>query len=87
MVACVVVNFVVHMCDVLRYQMVVDALLLCFCEDCQMNDGTEERPYYMNSSLMVNSPLVCFHEPLILKLRYVLSLVAVKSDFSSEQQL
>jgi len=33
--------------------MVVDALLLCFCEDCQINDGSAERPYYMNSSLMV----------------------------------
>jgi len=60
-------NFVVDMCDVLLYQMVVDALLLCFCEDCQMNDGSEERPYYMNSSLMVNSLFVCFHEQLILK--------------------
>ena len=32
--------------------MVVDALLLCFCEDCKMNDG-DTKPYYMNESLMV----------------------------------
>lgn len=34
--------------------MVVDALLLCFCEDCKMNDGSAERPYFMNDSLMVS---------------------------------
>ena len=34
--------------------MVIDALLLCFCEDCQMNDGvTEGKEYYMDPSLMV----------------------------------
>ena len=33
--------------------MVVDTLLLCFCEDCQMNDGTEGKEYYMSNSLMV----------------------------------
>jgi len=42
--------------------MVVDALLLCFCEDCKLNDGSEDRPYYMNSSLMVNLQFVCFYE-------------------------
>ena len=59
-------NFEERMCDVLLCQMVVDALLLCFCEDCQMNDGTEERPYYMNSSLMVSGPFACFHKQLTL---------------------
>ncbi|XP_064625712.1 choline transporter-like protein 1 [Lineus longissimus] len=34
------------------YEMVIDALLLCFCEDCQINDGTPGREYYMSSSLM-----------------------------------
>jgi len=39
--------------------MVVDALLLCFCEDSQINDGSEDRPYYMNTSLRVNCPSDC----------------------------
>jgi len=34
--------------------MVIDTLLLCFCEDTQMNDGTDGRAYYMGSSLMVS---------------------------------
>ncbi|KFM79033.1 Choline transporter-like protein 2, partial [Stegodyphus mimosarum] len=32
--------------------MAIDTLLLCFCEDCQMNDGIT-RPYFMSRSLMV----------------------------------
>ena len=31
--------------------MVIDALLICFCEDCRANDGSESRPYYMHDSL------------------------------------
>ena len=42
------------MCLLVLCQMVVDALLLCFCEDSAINDGSAERPYYMNTSLMVN---------------------------------
>jgi len=33
--------------------MVIDALMICFCEDIEANDGSEERPYYMSSSLKV----------------------------------
>ena len=40
--------------NTLLCQMVVDALLLCFCEDCKINNGSAEWPYYMNASLMVN---------------------------------
>ena len=35
------------------FQMLVDTLLLCFCEDVKINDGTEEKPYYMSKNLMV----------------------------------
>ena len=35
-------------------QMVIDTLLLCFCEDMKLNDGSSERPYYMSDSLMVS---------------------------------
>ncbi len=35
-------------------QMVVDTLLLCFCEDCELNDGTPGKQYFMSQSLMVS---------------------------------
>jgi hypothetical protein len=34
--------------------MVIDAMLVCFSEDCRANDGTTERPYYMSNSLRVS---------------------------------
>ncbi|CAG0921207.1 unnamed protein product [Notodromas monacha] len=33
------------------YEMTVDTLFLCFCEDCERNDGVQ-RPYYMSKGLM-----------------------------------
>lgn len=33
------------------YDMAVDTMLLCFCEDSDRNDGSAERPYYMSDSL------------------------------------
>ncbi|XP_074873735.1 choline transporter-like protein 4 [Carettochelys insculpta] len=34
------------------YSMCVDTLFLCFLEDLERNDGSQERPYYMPASLM-----------------------------------
>jgi solute carrier family 44 (choline transporter-like protein), member 2/4/5 len=34
------------------YSMAVDTLFLCFLEDCERNDGTPERPYFMSKQLM-----------------------------------
>lgn len=34
------------------YGMAVDTLFLCFLEDCERNDGSPERPYYMSKQLM-----------------------------------
>lgn len=31
--------------------MIIDTIFLCFCEDCEMNDGLS-RPYYMSTGLM-----------------------------------
>jgi len=46
-------SYLIAHCFLSVYEMVIDALLLCFCEDCQMNDGvTPGKEYYMNSSLM-----------------------------------
>ncbi|XP_072560890.1 choline transporter-like protein 2 isoform X2 [Paramormyrops kingsleyae] len=33
------------------YAMCVDTLFLCFCEDLERNDGSEERPYFMSPKL------------------------------------
>ncbi|XP_037076976.1 choline transporter-like protein 1 [Pollicipes pollicipes] len=33
------------------YEMAIDALFICFCEDCDINDGVE-RPYFMSKGLM-----------------------------------
>jgi len=51
--------------------MVVDALLLCFCEDSQINDGSEDRPYYMNTSLRVISPFDCKCMRIIIAVSFV----------------
>lgn len=34
------------------FQIAIDTMLLCFCEDCKSNDGSKERPYYMTDSLL-----------------------------------
>ncbi|XP_077286945.1 choline transporter-like 2 isoform X4 [Arctopsyche grandis] len=34
------------------YSMAVDTLFLCFLEDCERNDGTREKPYFMSKELM-----------------------------------
>ncbi|KAL3284220.1 hypothetical protein HHI36_018383 [Cryptolaemus montrouzieri] len=33
------------------YEMIIDTIFLCFCEDCEKNDGID-RPYYMSRGLM-----------------------------------
>jgi hypothetical protein len=33
------------------YRMAVDTIFLSFCEDCERNDGSSVRPYYMSSGL------------------------------------
>ncbi|CAH0722356.1 unnamed protein product, partial [Brenthis ino] len=34
------------------YSMAVDTLFLCFLEDCERNDGSQEKPYFMSKNLM-----------------------------------
>jgi choline transporter-like protein 2/4/5 len=33
------------------YKTAVDTLFLCFLEDCECNDGTQQKPYYMSMRL------------------------------------
>ncbi|XP_046365305.1 choline transporter-like protein 1 [Haliotis rufescens] len=52
LLVCVFAYFVAHS-FLTVYEMVIDALLLCFCEDCDMNDGSPERPFFASKDLMV----------------------------------
>lgn len=40
-----------HSINVFRSQMTIDTIFICFCEDCEMNDGIS-KPYYMSRGLM-----------------------------------
>lgn len=46
-----VISFVITSLFMYVYDMTIDAIFLCFCEDCERNDGSTERPYYMSNSL------------------------------------
>ncbi|XP_076335074.1 choline transporter-like protein 1 [Tachypleus tridentatus] len=50
-IACIFAFLVSH-CFLGVYEMAVDTLFLCFCEDCERNDGIN-KPFYMSRSLMV----------------------------------
>ncbi|KAK3925681.1 Choline transporter-like protein 1 [Frankliniella fusca] len=43
--------FLVSHCFLTVYEMVIDTIFLCFCEDCEQNDGLS-KPYYMSKDLM-----------------------------------
>ncbi|KAK0163239.1 hypothetical protein PV327_006944 [Microctonus hyperodae] len=43
--------FLVAHCFISIYEMVIDTIFLCFCEDCARNDGIS-KPYYMSRDLM-----------------------------------
>ncbi|KAJ8976875.1 hypothetical protein NQ317_001199 [Molorchus minor] len=49
-IAALFAYFVAH-CFLTVYEMTIDTIFLCFCEDCEMNDGIS-RPYYMSRGLM-----------------------------------
>lgn len=40
----------------ISFQMAIDTIFLCFCEDCEENDGVV-KPYYMSKGLMVIIPV------------------------------
>ncbi|XP_076281785.1 choline transporter-like protein 1 isoform X2 [Lasioglossum baleicum] len=43
--------FLVAHCFISIYEMVIDTIFICFCEDCEKNDGIG-RPYFMSRGLM-----------------------------------
>lgn len=49
-IACIAVYFIVS-CFLGVYEMTIDAIFICFVEDCDMNDGVS-KPYFMSMGLM-----------------------------------
>uniref|UniRef100_A0A4D5RA77 Choline transporter-like protein n=1 Tax=Scolopendra viridis TaxID=118503 RepID=A0A4D5RA77_SCOVI len=48
----IVGSYAIASCFFSVYSMAVDTLFLCFLEDCEMNDGSQEKPYRMSKNLM-----------------------------------
>ncbi|XP_055956283.1 choline transporter-like protein 1 [Patella vulgata] len=46
-----VIAFAIAHCFMLVYEIVLDTLFMCFCEDCDMNNGND-KPYFMSRNLM-----------------------------------
>lgn len=51
MVIAVVFAFLIAHCFVSVFEMTVDTIFICFCVDCEENDGAS-KPYYMSEGLM-----------------------------------
>lgn len=47
----VILSFIIVHCLVTVFEMTVDTIFLCYCEDVQANDGSALKPYYMSSGL------------------------------------
>ncbi|XP_002129182.2 choline transporter-like protein 1 [Ciona intestinalis] len=47
-----VFSYLTAHCFISIYEMSIDTLLLCFCEDSRVNDGTPGKEYFMPKSLM-----------------------------------
>ncbi|XP_076321156.1 choline transporter-like protein 2 isoform X1 [Tachypleus tridentatus] len=45
-------SYLIASCFFSVYSMAVDTLFLCFLDDCERNDGSAEKPYYMPRELM-----------------------------------
>lgn len=44
--------FLIASCFLTIYEMCIDTLFLCFCEDSRVNDGSSGKQYFMSTSLM-----------------------------------
>ncbi|CAG7729077.1 unnamed protein product [Allacma fusca] len=47
----IVFSYVIAHCFISTYEMAIDTIFVCFCEDLEMNDGVN-RPYFMSKGLM-----------------------------------
>ncbi|KAF5304006.1 hypothetical protein FQA39_LY01791 [Lamprigera yunnana] len=48
---CGLIAYFISHCFLSVYEMAIDTIFICFCEDCEVNDGVS-KPYYMSRSLM-----------------------------------
>jgi hypothetical protein len=48
---CGIFAYLVSHCFLTVYEMTIDTIFLCFCEDCEHNDGIS-KPYFMSRNLM-----------------------------------
>ena len=48
------------------FQITIDTIFLCFCEDCERNDGVS-KPYYMSKNLMVSCISVLIYLGLVVQ--------------------
>lgn len=46
-----IISYLIAACFFSVYEMAIDTLFICFCEDCDMNDGIS-KPYFMSKDLM-----------------------------------
>ncbi|XP_070497911.1 choline transporter-like protein 1 [Chironomus tepperi] len=51
MLIAIIFAFLIAHCFVSVFEMTVDTIFICFCEDCEENDG-DSKPYYMSEGLM-----------------------------------
>ena len=61
--------FVIAHCFLNVYSMAIDTIFLCFCEDCEKNDGVT-KPYFMSKGLMVSLITVACAQMLVLIVTY-----------------
>lgn len=51
MIIAVILSFTIVHCLVTIFEMSVDTIFLCYCEDVESNDGSASKPYYMSFGL------------------------------------
>ncbi|KAF2885569.1 hypothetical protein ILUMI_20637 [Ignelater luminosus] len=47
-----IMAYLIAHCFLTVYEMAIDTIFICFCEDCEINDGMA-RPYFMSQGLML----------------------------------
>ncbi|EFX84766.1 hypothetical protein DAPPUDRAFT_47061, partial [Daphnia pulex] len=53
LVAAIFAYLIAH-CFISVFEMCIDTVFICFCEDCEINNG-QDQPYFMSRGLMVNT--------------------------------
>lgn len=51
MLFAVIFSFIIVHCLVTIFEMTIDTIFLCYCEDVETNDGSVLKPYFMASGL------------------------------------